>query len=80
MLLENRAIATEDGFNGFKENTAWRLWRDAMMSRRLMNIAGPSFKGKVVNMLFKDSWGLHRGNLDFAPKSFNKLWKERMKS
>ena len=80
MLLENRAIATEDGFNGFKENTAWRLWRDAMMSRRLMNLAGPSFKGKVVNMLFKDSWGLHRGNLDFAPKSFNKLWKERMKS
>lgn len=79
MLLENRAIATEDGLNGYQENITWRLWRDAMMSRRLMNIAGAGIKNKVVNKLFSDSWGKHRGELKFAERSFNKMWKDRQK-
>ena len=79
MLLENRSIATADGLNGFKENMTWRLWRDAMMSRRILNAAGPGMKTKVVNKLFKDSWGKHRGDIQFAEKSFNKMWKERNK-
>ena len=57
----------------------WRLWRDAMMSRRILNAAGPGMKSKVVNKLFKDSWGKHRGDIQFAEKSFNKMWKERNK-
>lgn len=77
MLLENRAIAEELHLNGFKENTAWRLWRDAMMSRRILNLAGAGLKNKVVNKLFSDSWGKHRGDLKFAEKSFNKMWKDR---
>lgn len=77
MLLENRNIATEENLNGFKENMSWRLWRDAMMSRRLLNAAGAGMKNKVVNSLFKESWGRHRGAIQFAEKSFNKLWKER---
>jgi len=80
MLLENRAIAAADGFNGFKENTSWRLWRDAMMSRRILNVAGPNLKNKVVNKLFKDTWALHRGNIQFAERSFNKMWKDRQKN
>ena len=79
MLLANRSIATADGLNGFKENMTWRLWRDAMMSRRILNAAGPGMKSKVVNKLFKDSWGKHRGDIQFAEKSFNKMWKERNK-
>ena len=79
MLLENRSIATADGLNGFKENMTWRLWRDAMMSRRILNAAGPGMKSKVVNKLFKDSWGKHRGDIQFAERSFNKMWKERNK-
>jgi L-lactate dehydrogenase complex protein LldF len=51
-----------------------------MMSRRLMNIAGPGMKGKVVNMVFKNSWVQGRGAIEFAPRSFNKMWKERMKN
>lgn len=79
MLLENRAIAEEQHLNGFVENITWRFWRDAMMSRRIMNIAGSGIKNKVVNKLFSDSWGKHRGELKFAEKSFNKMWKERKK-
>ena len=57
----------------------WRLWRDAMMSRTILNAAGAGMKSKVVNKLFKDSWGKQRGRLHFAEKSFNKMWKERNK-
>ena len=79
MLLENRSIATEDNLNGFSENMSWRLWRDAMMSRRILNSAGANIKDKVVNKIFKNSWGHHRGEIHFAGKSFNKLWKDREK-
>jgi L-lactate dehydrogenase complex protein LldF len=77
MLLENRAIAAEDGLNGFSENMSWRLWRDAMMSRRILNSAGAGLKNKVVNKLFKNSWGKSRGEIHFAATSFNKMWKDR---
>ena len=79
MLLENRSIAAEEQLNGFSENMSWRLWRDAMMNRRILNIAGAGMKNKVVNKLFKNSWGLHRGAIHFAPASFNKMWKDRGK-
>ena len=59
MLLENRSIATDEGLNGFKENTTWRLWETAMLNRRLLNTASPGIKTKVVNKLFKDTWGKH---------------------
>lgn len=77
MLLENRHLAVKEGLNDFSENTGWKLWKQAMLSRRLMNLAGANMKESVVNKLFKDSWGLHRGKLDFTEKSFNKMWKER---
>ena len=79
MLLENRSIATEEGLNGSKENTTWRLWETAMLNRRLLNMAGTGIKDKVVNKLFKDTWGKHRGELHFAERSFNKMWKARLK-
>ena len=79
MLLENRSIAVEDNLNGFKENLSWRLWRDAMMSRRILNSASAGIKSKVVNRMFKDTWAKHRGEIHFAERSFNKLWKEREK-
>ena len=76
MLLENRGIAVEEKLNGLNESTAWFFWKQAMMSRRLMNMVGTGIKNKVVNKLFKDSWAAHRSELHFAGKSFNKLWKE----
>ena len=79
MLLENRHQAVEEDLNGFKENTVWKLWKQAMLSRNLMNIAGARLKNKVIDRMFKDFWAVHRGNLQFAERSFNQLWKERDK-
>lgn len=79
MLLENRTIAAETRLNGNIENISWSFWQQAMLSRRLMNMAGPGMKNKIVNKLFKNSWVAHRGEIKFAERSFNKMWKERNK-
>ena len=80
MLLENRSIAVEERLNGFKENMSWRLWQDAMMRRMIMNMGSPALKSRIFNKLFHTTWVLHRGEIEFAPKSFNKMWKERQKN
>ena len=80
MLLENRSLAVEEKLNNFSENTTWKLWERAMLSRGIMNVAGAGIKSKVVNKLFKDSWGKHRGEIQFAETSFNKMWKTRKKN
>lgn len=80
MLLENRTIATAARLNRNSENMAWTLWKQAMLSRTLMNSAGAGMKARIVNKLFKKNWVQHRGELKFAAKSFNRLWKERNKS
>lgn len=77
MLLENRKIAVEDNLNSFAEHATWAMWERAMLSRTLLNLAGPALKGSVVNKLFKDTWVQHRAELKFAERSFNKMWKER---
>ncbi len=79
MLLANRIIATKDGLNGFKENTGWKLWKRAMLSRGLMNAAGSNIKSMLVGKLFKESWGKRHDELRFPKKSFNQMWKERNK-
>ncbi len=80
MLLENRTIAVGARLNSNWENVSWTFWKQAMLSRRLMNTAGPGIKNRIVNKLFKSSWAVHRGEIKFASKSFNKMWKERNKS
>jgi L-lactate dehydrogenase complex protein LldF len=80
MLLENRNIVVEARLNNNMENLSWTLWKRAMMSRTLMNMAGPGLKNKVINKIFKNNWVAHRGALHFAEKSFNKMWKERSKN
>ena len=77
MLLENRNIATMQHLNGFVEDKTWKVWKFAMLNRGVLDSAGAGIKNKVVNKLFKKSWGAHRGELQFAPKNFNALWKER---
>lgn len=77
MLLENRHIASLENLNGFQENMGWKLWKRAMLSRTLMNSAGAGIKNKVVNKLFHESWVADRGELHFAPRTFNQMWKDR---
>jgi L-lactate dehydrogenase complex protein LldF len=79
MLLENRHIAAKESLNGFSENIGWKLWKQAMLNRTLMNSAGASIKSKLVNKIFHDQWVSSRDEIKFAPKTFNQLWKERRK-
>lgn len=79
MLLENRTIAVADGLNDLTENMAWKAWKLAMLNRSLLNMGGHKMKGKVVNKVFKDSWAKHRSSLEFADRTFNKMWKDRAK-
>jgi len=78
LLLENRHEAVEEGDATFAEKITWKVWKQAMLSRRIMNTGTGSMKNKVVNGLAK-SWTQHRANLDFPAKSFNQLWREKSK-
>ncbi len=77
LLLENRSLAVKQKLNGFAEDTIWKTWEQAMLSRRIMNLVRPDLKNKAINYLFRDSWVQDRDKLFFSPKSFNKMWKER---
>jgi L-lactate dehydrogenase complex protein LldF len=79
LLLENRAEAVESGASTFAERTAWKLWKQAMLHRPLMNAAPGKVKGWVVNTFVKD-WKKHRSELKFPDKSFSQQWQERKKS
>ncbi len=76
LLLENRKESVEQGFSSFAERMAWKVWRQAMNSRRLMNAGNSKIKNFVINSFAKD-WTRYRGNLNFPEKSFNQLWRER---
>jgi L-lactate dehydrogenase complex protein LldF len=76
MLLENRHMAAKEGLNGFSENMSWKLWRRGMLSRTLMNSAGAGIKNMMLEKVFGSTWLKRRSGTHFAPKSFNKLWKE----
>lgn len=78
LLLENRKEAVDEGLFNYGEKMAWRMWSLGSRSRRMMNMANGNMKSMVVNGLIKD-WKRHRGSIEFAPKSFNQLWKERRK-
>ncbi|BAV09324.1 LutB/LldF family L-lactate oxidation iron-sulfur protein [Filimonas lacunae] len=76
LLLENRHEAVEQGQTTLAERVAWKMWRHASLHRSMMNMANGNIKNKVVNKIFK-GWTQHRSNLDFSPKTFNEMWKEK---
>ena len=78
MLLENRKESVEEGFPAFSEKMAWKVWRVASLRRSMMNAGNAGIKNKVVNSLFKN-WSKHRNPLEFSKKTFNEMWKERLK-
>lgn len=79
MLLENRHMAVEEGINDTSENISWKLWRKGMLSRTLMNSAGSGIKNMMLQKIFGQTWLHRREGTAFAPKSFNRMWKEREK-
>jgi L-lactate dehydrogenase complex protein LldF len=79
LLLLNRKESVEEGMTTFSERMAWRLWKMASLKRGMMNMTNGGLKTKVVNKLFKD-WSKHRSQLSFSKKTFNEMWKDRLKN
>lgn len=80
LLLHNRHKAVEEHHTGGGEKFGWFGWKQACLSRRMMNLVGGKTKNFVIGKLFGGAWGDNeRGLPIFAPKSFNQLWKERRK-
>ncbi len=73
LLLENRHESVEEGKNEFSEKIAWKMWKQGMLRRKWMNLAGGKMKGWVVNSIIK-GWKTHRGELEFPKESFNERW------
>jgi L-lactate dehydrogenase complex protein LldF len=76
LLLENRAEAVEAGASVWSERIAWKVWRKASLSRGMMNMGNGKMKNWMVNKIFT-AWTSTRGDLNFAPKTFNELWREK---
>lgn len=76
LLLENRHEAVDEGEASFAERTGWKLWKQAMLNRSLMNMGNRKIKNWVVNNLLK-GWKEHRSKMEFPKKSFNQVWKEK---
>jgi L-lactate dehydrogenase complex protein LldF len=78
MLHYNRTLAVKNNETDFTENTGWKMWRLAMTHRSMVDMAGGSIKTKLVNSLFKNSWGKRRDNLHFN-KTFKQMFSDRSK-
>ena len=76
LLLHNRSEAVQDGEVTLAERTAWKLWKNAMLHRSLMNMAPAGMKGWVINRFVKE-WKAHRSDLVFPKKTFNQMWREQ---
>lgn len=76
LLLENRHEAVDSGSSTWSEKVAWKVWKRASLSRRMMNVGNGALKNWFVNKVFKD-WTAHHGNLNFSKKTFNEMWREK---
>ena len=77
LLLENRHESVLTGESSLAERIAWKAWRASSLSRKIMNFGNGKSKNRLVNKLFT-AWTKNRSNLDFSPKTFNELWKEKV--
>jgi L-lactate dehydrogenase complex protein LldF len=76
LLLENRREAVEEGNSNFAERTAWKMWKQAMLHRKFMNMGSSKMKNWMINKFLKD-WKKHRGDIEFPKKSFNEMWRAK---
>jgi L-lactate dehydrogenase complex protein LldF len=79
LLLENRHEAVAEGNSSLAERIAWKMWKQASLSRKMMNLANGNIKNKVVNKIFK-GWTQHHSSLNFSAKTFNEMWQEKQGS
>ncbi len=79
LLLYNRQESVKEGLSTKSEKWIYIFWKKAMLKRNLMNKGGAKAKNFVLQNFFKKSWGDRRELPKIAEKSFNELWKEKMK-
>ncbi|MBC7449218.1 MAG: lactate utilization protein [Hymenobacteraceae bacterium] len=78
LLLLNRRQSVQEGHQGTGEKRVMGLWKRAMMSRRLLDLAPGKVKNWALGWLLRQSgWTDKRAPLEVAPKSFAQLWKEK---
>jgi L-lactate dehydrogenase complex protein LldF len=77
LLLVNRNESVKERLGDRPEKMAWFAWKQASLSRGLMNLASGKMKNYVMRHLIGSSWGQQRELPRFADKSFNQLWKEK---
>jgi L-lactate dehydrogenase complex protein LldF len=75
LLLLNRNQSVKEN-PGAMEKFGFRMWKKAMLNRKIMNQVKGNIKSTFANLLFP-AWRKRRSNIKVAPKSFNELWKER---
>ena len=75
LLLENRHESVDEGDSSIGERIAWKMWKQAMLHRKLMN-RGSKIKNWAVNK-FLAAWRKHRADIEFPKKSFNQLWRDK---
>jgi L-lactate dehydrogenase complex protein LldF len=75
LLIDNRRESVLHGYSSMAERIAWKAWKKASMSRKMMNKGNHKLKNWVINKLFK-GWTKHRGDLNFSEKTFNQMWQE----
>jgi L-lactate dehydrogenase complex protein LldF len=78
LLLENRHESVDEGDAAFAEKMAWKGWKQAMLHRSFVNMGTSGMKNWLINTFMKD-WKNRRSPLNFPPKTFHQLWKERNK-
>ena len=78
LLLENRRESVVAGESDFAEKFAWKMWKNASLSRLMMNQGNATIKNWVINKMFK-GWSNQRAPLEFPKKTFNQLWNESKK-
>jgi len=76
LLLENRHESVDEGDSPFGERMAWKIWKQAMLRRKFMNMAGNKMKNWAINKFLPD-WKKQRSDMEFPKKSFNQLWREK---
>lgn len=76
LLLDNRHEAVQEGAAGWSEKVAWKVWKKASLSRKMMNMGNGNMKNWVGNKIFS-AWTTNRGDLNFSRKTFNELWREQ---
>jgi L-lactate dehydrogenase complex protein LldF len=76
LLLENRREAADQGYAPLAEKVIWKVWKRAMLSRKVINLANGDVKTRFLNKV-AGSWTSRRSDLKFPRKSFNEQWKER---